>query len=1078
MSWQVEFRAGVWLPQVGWWLDAHFPVERSFVSHAHSDHTALHREVVCSAGTSALMQARLPGKRTEHVLPFGQTEALTPECAITLHPAGHIFGSAQALLEHQAHGRLLYTGDFKLRRGLSAEPCATPATDLLIMETTFGRPHYVFPPTAQVLNDIAHFCHETLADGEVPVLFGYSLGKSQELLSGLAAARLPVMLHPQTHKLTLVYEGCGISFPPHREFDATQVAGHVVICPPQSRDSAFVRRIPRARTAVITGWAVDPGAIYRYQCDAAFPLSDHADFPDLLRYVDQVQPRRVLTLHGFAQEFAATLRERGIEAWAIGQDNQLELAIPAHRPARAATAAPGANAGERCATPTTDPTAFLRFAVVADAVKATPSKLEKIAALRDYLAALPPDDAATAATFFTGRAFPQRDPRNLNLGWAVIKRAVLEVAGVTEAEYRAAYHRYADAGDASGAVLAQRPSATAHGAEARGECHVLRDIPNPPPERARTPTDSADDRSESPPSGSAAATDGRGCSLADIATFFQEAAAARGPVAKLQLLTDRLTILSADEARYLIKIITGDLRIGLKEGLLEEAIAAAAGKPLEAVREANMLCGDIAAVTRAARYDELASIQLTVFHPLQFMLASPEPTAEAIVTRMREVAAPDEPAAPSPELPPTGNGTAPANGTAAVPSNAESSGRDDGVASARAGGERGVPGASAPAGGTGMVSPGEVVNAESSHAAEPAAARTPAHAQSVTVWLEEKYDGIRCQLHKSGTRVELYSRDLNRITEQFPDLVRAAADIPGDFIGDGELLAWRDGRALPFAELQKRLGRKGDDFFLGEEIPVSISFYDLLWLDGRPLLKEPLATRRALLEQLFAGPAPLPRAGNPDGTEPVPPSNPRWTQRFRVAPVRHATTADEIEAAFIAARQRGNEGLMAKDPRSFYTPGRRGLAWLKLKKAYATLDVVVVGVEYGHGKRRDVLSDYTFAIRDSEHDRLLTVGKAYSGLTDAEIARLTQHFLEHTVEVRGRYRAVVPDTVIEVAFDIIQPSARHQSGFALRFPRIARLRPDKTPAEIDTLETCRRLAGAGSFAPEDRAGGTPSRDSA
>lgn len=153
---------------------------------------------------------------------------------------------------------------------------------------------------------------------------------------------------------------------------------------------------------------------------------------------------------------------------------------------------------------------------------------------------------------------------------------------------------------------------------------------------------------------------------------------------------------------------------------------------------------------------------------------------------------------------------------------------------------------------------------------------------------------------------------------------------------------------------------------------------------------------------------------------------------------------------------------MAKDPQSLYTPGRRGLAWLKLKKAYATLDVVVVAVEYGHGKRRDVLSDYTFAIRDTDSDRLLTVGKAYSGLTDVEIATLTQHFLDHTIEDRGRYRTVVPDTVIEVAFDTIQPSKRHQSGYALRFPRIARLRPDKTPAEIDTLETCRRLAEAAS----------------
>ena len=898
--WEVEFRNGVWLPQVGWWLDAHFPVDRSFVSHAHFDHLATHREILCSQGTARLMRARLPGERTEHVLPFGQTERLTQNCAITLHPAGHIFGSAQSLLEHEEHGRLLYTGDFKLRPGLSAELCATPPADVLVMETTYGRPHYVFPPTEQVLADIAHFCRIAVDEGETPVLFGYSLGKSQELLSGLAAAQLPVMLHPQTLRLTKVYEELGRTFPAYREFDPAAVAGHVVICPPQSAASPFLRRIGPRRTAVITGWALDPGAVYRYQCDAAFPLSDHADFPDLLRFVERVNPRRVLTLHGFAAEFAAILRDRGIEAWAINQDNQLEFGLASTRSPFlvAETATPAMSSSPvsepAAAGPALAENSFARFAAVAEQVRATAAKLEKVAMLARYLASLSPEDAAQAAVFFTGRAFPQSDGRTLTLGWAVVKRAILEVAGLDEAGFRAAYPRFADSGDAAAAVL------------------VGKTQPEP-------------------------------VSLAEIGIFLERIAATRGPVAKLDLLRARLATLSAGEAKYLVKIITGDLRIGLKEGLLEEAIAAASGQTPETVREANLLCGDIAAVTRAARQDRLGEIQLRVFHPLQFMLASPEPTAEAILARL-----------------------------------------------------------------------------------------------SPPVWLEEKYDGIRCQLHKAGDRVELFSRDLHRISDQFPDLIRAARELPGDFIADGELLAWREGRALKFAELQKRLGRKGDDFFLGAEIPVSISLYDLLWRDGRTLLKEPLSARRALLEQL------------------LPTNHPR----FVLAPLQRAATAVDIEAAFLAARQRGNEGLMAKDPASPYTPGRRGLAWLKLKKAYATLDVVVVSVEPGHGKRRDVLSDYTFAIRDEENDRLLTVGKAYSGLTDAEIAQLTQHFLEHTTEIRGRHRLVVPDVVLEVAFDSIQASDRHQSGFALRFPRIARIRTDKTVADIDTLDTCRRLAGA------------------
>jgi DNA ligase I, ATP-dependent (dnl1) len=939
MSWEIKFNNGLYLPQLDWWLDAHLPVERSFVSHAHSDHTALHREILCSAGTARLMHARLPGERIEHILPFGQTEQFTADTTVTLHPAGHIFGSAQILLDHPARGTLLYTGDFKLRPGLSAEPCATPHADTLIMETTFGRPHYVFPPTEKVLQDIAHFCHETLSDGGTPVLFGYSLGKSQELLTGLAAANLPVMLHPQTLKLTRIYEELGHTFPPYRDFNHAELAGHVVICPPQTRDSHFVRNIPRRRTAVITGWAIDPGAIYRYQTDAAFPLSDHADFPDLLRFVEAVNPKRVLTVHGFTTDFARTLRDRGIEAWALGQDNQLELSpiVGAALRRDLPPASPLSTLNPQLSTPPTPPTpsSFARFGLTADAVKATPKKLEKIEILRAYLAELTPDDAALAATFLTGRAFPQRDERNLQLGWALIKRAVLEIARASEADFRAAYHRYADAGDAAGALLATH----------------LSQLPSLNPQ------------------------------LSDIASFFDRIAAARGPAPKLDLLRELLSTLSPDEARYLIKIITGDLRIGLKEGLVEESIAASAAQPLEAIREGNMLSGDIAAVTRAARNGNLDTIELTVFNPLQFMLASPEPTAEAIVARFAELQS---------DTPPDG----------------------------------------------GEVPP-------------------PRDPPSPTIWLEEKYDGIRCQLHKSGDRIELYSRDLNRITEQFPDLVRAARDLPADLIADGELLAWRDGRALPFAELQKRLGRKGgDDFFLGAEIPVSITFYDLLWLNGRPLLKEPLRTRRHLLESLLS-------TLNPQLSTPA---NPQLSTPFALAPVRTAHTADDVETAFLAARQRGNEGLIAKDPNSLYTPGRRGLAWLKLKKAYATLDVVVVGVEYGHGKRRDVLSDYTFAIRDEENDnRLLTVGKAYSGLTDVEIAQLTEHFLAHTLEVHGRYRAVVPDTVLEVAFDIIQPSKRHQSGFALRFPRIARIRTDKTPAEIDTLETCRRLASA-SFA--------------
>ncbi len=903
MPWDVQFRNGVWLPQIAWWLDAHHPVERSFVSHAHFDHMAPHSEIICSEGTAKLMRARMPATRREHVLPFGHTEQLTPDTTATLHPAGHIFGSAQILLEHTEHGRLLYTGDFKLRPGRSAEPCATPNADVLIMESTYGRPHYVMPPTADVLRDILAFCRDALDDGETPVLFGYSLGKSQEVLGSLAGADLPVMLHRQPARLTRVYEECGLMFPPHRDFDANASRGHVIIAPPHAPGSAFLRSIPKPRTAMITGWALDPGARFRYQCDAAFPLSDHADYPDLLRFVEHVNPKKVLTLHGFAEDFARTLRDRGIEAWAIGRDNQLEFALPASSVARDVPHAAMTMPPETSSTDHRQNDLAV-FSDVAERIKNASGKLEKVRLLGDYLHALDADDAAHAVVFFTGRAFPQADPRTLNLGWAVIKRALLEITGLNEGDYRQAYVRFGDSGDTAEALLVDHAKPTA-------------------------------------------------APMGKIALFFDALASTRGPTAKLDLLRERLRTLPPLAAKYLIKIITGDLRIGLKEGLVEEAIAQSTGRGLEAVREANMLCGDLAEVCRAAQADRLAQIELRLFHPLQFMLASPEPTAEAIFTRL------------------------------------------------------GPP-----------------------------------------VWLEEKYDGIRCQVHKQGERVELFSRDLHRITGQFPDLAQIMLGLRGDFIIDGELLAWRDGRALPFAELQKRLGRTGGgDFFLGDEIPVSVSCYDLLWRDGENLLKAPLSARRAKLERLLS---------TDTGA------------RLHLAPVSLAHDAVEIEAAFLRSRARGNEGLIAKDPRSAYAPGRRGLAWLKLKKAYATLDVVVIAVEYGHGKRKGVLSDYTFAVRDDASGQLLAVGKAYSGLTDVEIAELTRHFMEHTIDDRGRRRTVVPNVVLEVAFDSIQRSERHASGYSLRFPRIARIRTDKTVADIDTLTTCQKLAAAGA-APLDTA---------
>jgi DNA ligase-1 len=293
--------------------------------------------------------------------------------------------------------------------------------------------------------------------------------------------------------------------------------------------------------------------------------------------------------------------------------------------------------------------------------------------------------------------------------------------------------------------------------------------------------------------------------------------------------------------------------------------------------------------------------------------------------------------------------------------------------------------------------------------------------------------------------VEIYSRDLRNMTHQFADLGRAAKAFGDAVILDGELLAYSEGRKLTFFDLQKRLGRKTeDDLFLGSsDIPVIFRAFDLLWLNGESLLRETLRRRRDLLEGVQ-----LPAS-------------------FELTPITWVDSPEAIEAAFKAARERGNEGLIAKDATSLYTPGRRGLAWLKLKKELATLDVVVVGAESGHGKRAGVLSDYTFAVRDAETGELKTIGKAYSGVTDEEIDELTERFRGSTIAVYGSYREVLPEVVFEVAFDSVQPSRRHSSGLALRFPRIKSIRRDKAAAEIDTLAYARSLvAGYSSAAPQ------------
>ena len=545
-----------------------------------------------------------------------------------------------------------------------------------------------------------------------------------------------------------------------------------------------------------------------------------------------------------------------------------------------------------------------RWSEVAERVAATTRTSEKTAVLADYLSRLTPAELPLATVFLTGRPFAEADQRAAGLGWSAIATTVTDLAAVPRAALGEAYDRSSDLGLAVADVLSQAGHA---------------------PDPTLAP------------------------SLYEVAAAYSAIETASGPAAKGAILRDLLSRADPLTAKYIVKVLSGELRIGLREGLVEAAIAKAFDRPLDAVKWAGMLTGDIGRMAELARDDKLDDASLALFHPIKFMLASPAEDADEIVKRL------------------------------------------------------GVP-----------------------------------------VWVEDKYDGIRAQLHRDGEDVRLYSRDLHDISGQFPEVVEGATGLDWNGILDGEILAWRDGAVLPFISLQARLGRKSPSAAIREEIPVIYVAFDVLGLgsgNGRPveaLLREPLEDRRRRLETLK-----LPLAD--DGGA------------FAMSHLVSVTTSEGLEDAFRGARERRNEGLMVKDPRSIYSPGRRGLGWLKMKKALATIDCVVVGVEVGHGKRHGVLSDYTFAVRDTDADRLVTIGKAYSGLTDAEIAEMTAWFEAHTIQRFGRYRQVEPSVVVEVAFDVIVRSTRHQSGYSLRFPRIAALRPDKPVDEIDTIESVRAL---------------------
>lgn len=525
-----------------------------------------------------------------------------------------------------------------------------------------------------------------------------------------------------------------------------------------------------------------------------------------------------------------------------------------------------------------------RYRVLAETLEAVANargKLAKIDRLAETLRRIEGDELAVAARLLSGSPFAEYEQAVTSVGWATVAKAAAEVTGWDLETIGACATAIGDLGEAIGLLLPE---------ETAGALSVL-----------------------------------------DVDGELRQLSRERKAVAKGAIVAGLLRNSSPVEGKYLLKTLSGGLRIGADVTTVEEAIAQAFGADREAVARARRNCGDIGETARAAREGRLSEIGFRLFHPIGFMLATPIEVAEEVADELPLLA------------------------------------------------------------------------------------------------VEDKYDGIRAHAHKAGERVALFSRTLDDVTAQFPEIAESLARVPGSFLLDGEVLAWRDGRPESFFRLQRRLGRKAPAPEVLAEFPAAFVAYDCLAREDRPLFEEPWTERRRELEGVAAGGGLL------------------------VSPVFRAETPAELDRIFDEARARGNEGLMCKRLDSTYQAGKRGRAWRKYKKALATLDVVVTAVQQGNGKRAGMLSDYTFAVRDG--DRFVNIGKAYSGLTDDEIRKMGSEFRKITIGKYGPVRAVEPQVVLEVSFDSIQKSTRHKSGYALRFPRIVRLRPDKTPAEADTLQT-------------------------
>jgi DNA ligase 1 len=642
---------------------------------------------------------------------------------------------------------------------------------------------------------------------------------------------------------------------------------------------------------------------------------------------------------------------------------------------------------------------FSAVAELAEELAGETGKLKKRAAIARAISAVhaagpESEDPGLFALYVAGTPFAEADSRKLNAGGALLSKALLAVSAANGVELTAAYRRHGDMGAAAFDLLM---ASSAWG----GKTAEL--------------------------------------TLVDVADVFARMAAAKTTAIRAGLVEGMLRRATPLEAKYLLKLMLDDMRIGVKQSLVEEAIAAAAGAPVEAVRRAVMLEADLAGAVRRAFEGTLEEARMRLFHPLGFMLASPVETPQEAVERFIE----------KPEKVPVVKVKKPRKKVAEKDVDSLEESEATAGSSIRA---------------------MHVAEDDNSLVGQhQSASETQRHV--IEAFLEDKYDGMRAQVHcgdaEQPGRVTIYSRNREDVTESFPELEEAFAKVRperdqelGGLIFDGEILGWdlEQARALPFAVLGQRIGRKRVSNEWRQQVPVIFMAFDLMCAGGELLLELPLRERRnrleAVVEKLVeraVSPVTVDERARESQGVLFAGSESADVKRLMISPSRLVESAEDIDRAYADARARANEGVMVKAAESVYQPGRRGLAWVKLKRELATLDVVVTGAEFGHGKRAGILSDYTFAVR-GDHGELLNVGKAYSGLTDGEIAEMSGWMMAHTLEDQGFFRTVEPLMVLEVAFNNIMRSGRHASGFAMRFPRILRIRTDKPASEIDTVE--------------------------